>query len=180
MLALLVLLATSVSPDIDLSTPRGVVEEFCRLDAAGGRLSSVGYESFLPLVAWPAEPGWDAVVVIRGLRTSRAVLDPSGREAAVTVVYDVVGVIGGDSWYPFDSIQAGTDLHKVATPEIVFKLRRDAERWKLVGPLIHPRVQLAYMTAEIRYQVDEARHRKAPRLDLEAVLGDLEDLNDGE
>jgi len=70
--------------------PQAIVAAFCREDALGARSNRRAYGRVAALVAWPLEPAWDSVVLIRGFEVG----EPqriAPEEAEVAVTYTVVG-----------------------------------------------------------------------------------------
>ena len=174
----LIALATSTAPQIDLTTPRGVVTEFCRLDANGARLSTAAYRKINPLVAWPEEPGWDTAVVIGGYETSKASFDGDGERATVVVSYEVLGVLSGERWYPLERIEPDSIFHRFIARQVTYTVEQNGNSWRLVGPVVHPHVDLIYMAAHARYFADKARYDRSPRPELEQAVAALDALID--
>jgi hypothetical protein len=112
------------------SSPKDVVEKFCKLDAAGSRLSSdtrktTNIES---LLAWGEEGGYDEMIVIKNFKVNKAVITDS--VATVTVEYNVLG---------------STDIFKFSKEtnrhsKIEFKLLKQNAHWKIKEPVIAPHV----------------------------------------
>ena len=74
-------------------TPTEVVRKFCQFDSQGARLTSDGYQKIQPLIAYPAEPGWDIVIGIRDFKIKSENIH--GKKAEVVVKYDI-----DQSWPP--------------------------------------------------------------------------------
>lgn len=72
--------------------PLAVVRAFCREDGAGNRLSPMRWRtSIAPLVAWPLEPAWDRLVLVRGyeIKTPRMIGSRTQVELTYTVRADI-------------------------------------------------------------------------------------------
>ncbi|CAB1076125.1 hypothetical protein D1AOALGA4SA_3923 [Olavius algarvensis Delta 1 endosymbiont] len=104
-------------------TPAEVVRKFCELDFQGARLTSDGYETIQPLIAYPAEPGWDIAIGIKGYEIKSEKIQ--GNKAEVIVEYDI-----DQSWPP--------DLN-VCNPEVI-EIVRSKDIWKIEKYIDYPRV----------------------------------------
>lgn len=114
------------------STPEGVVEKFCQLDAEGWRLSSKTYESMLPLVTWPEEitagETMRVIHLISGFKLGNPTIQDS--IAKVTVEYQYLGST--------DTLEFSEAKRKRRT--IIFELIRQNDKWKIQKPLTAPHV----------------------------------------
>lgn len=105
---------------------KGAVETFCRLDLAGGLLSSEnskrsGIFDYISLSEGPF-PAWDTVTLIEGYEVlSVSSCSDSGE---VLLRYDVIGEIPG----------AAELVVNRQKEEVRFRLRKVGGRWKIIDP----------------------------------------------
>ena len=104
-------------------SPSEVVKRFCQLDYEGARLSSETYSAIQPLIAYPAEPGWDTAVGIKGYALKKEMIN--GDVAEVMVEYEI------------DQIWPEGDL---PSRQETFKLVKYGPAWKIQEYIMYPRV----------------------------------------
>ena len=111
---LLCLATTSVA----VSSPSGIVQEYCQKDFDGVRLSSKTWQQVLPLITWEHEQGWDVVTGISEFKITSE--DISGDSAKVQVQF----------------------LNKSGSLDesIIIHLRNKSGQWKIVSPMYQPHV----------------------------------------
>lgn len=113
-------------------SPASVVQEYCRLDFGGARLSSQNpnLDKIFALVTWPDEPGWDSAVVVKKYTVVRTV--PGHLTSSVTVRYSVLGEMNG--------------VEVVASPKhrefVTFVLSKTGKPWKIKRPVIPPHISV--------------------------------------
>lgn len=112
-------------PKNTLETPEDTVKAYCELDANGARLTSTTWMKVLPYIGWTEEAGFDRAVVISGFTVGKA-QKQGGKEAAVTVEYQVLGTVAGDY----------TAARKVEN--IRFKVSMTGRGWKIMEPDFMP------------------------------------------
>lgn len=120
---MLIALCLSAISSMAEESPSEVVRKFCMLDYEGARLSTKTYSAILPLIAYPAEPGWDTVVGIRGYALKNEMIN--GDVAEVVVEYEI------------DQIWPEGDL---PNRQETFKLVKYGDAWKIQEYIIYPRV----------------------------------------
>ena len=112
-------------------SPSEVVRKFCQLDYEGARLSSEAYSAILPLIAYPAEPGWDTAVGIKGYALKKEMIN--GDVAEVVVEYDI------DQIWP-----EGDPPNREET----IKLVKYGHVWKIQEYILYPRVSTIVLCKE--------------------------------
>ena len=123
-LVLSFLLAASIA--CAANTPKEVVEEFCRLDFEGARLSSETYGPIVELISYSAEPGWDIVIGITKYEIQKVHI--KGNNADVRVRYHIYR-----SWPVL--------IEDIASyVEETFYLKRIRGSWKISKYIFYPRV----------------------------------------
>lgn len=109
-------------------SPREVVTRFCKLDAAGSRLSSDTRKNTETLLAWGEEEGYDEMAVIKDFKVHKAVIMDS--VATVIVEYNVLGST--------DAFKFSKDTNRYS--KIKFKLIKQNAHWKIKEPVVAPHV----------------------------------------
>lgn len=114
------------------TSPASVVQEYCRLDLKGARLSSQNpdNERVSALVTWLIEPGWDTSVVVRTFEIVSTSLGPS--KSSVTVRYIVLGNMFG----------AKITQSRQHEELVTFVLTKSRDLWRIERPLIAPHVSV--------------------------------------
>lgn len=94
LLSILVLVqvdAVSQDPDFTQQSPKPVMEEFCKSEAAGRQLSREGWHRMVELLVPPVrEPRMEQMAVIRGYTVNEPIIE--GNKARVSVEYVTLGV----------------------------------------------------------------------------------------
>lgn len=142
------------------SSPKDVVEKFCKLDAAGARLSSDTRKDIETLLAWGEEGGYDEMIVIKDFKVNKAVIGKS--TSKVSVDYFVLG--STDSFI----------FHKAKNrrSSVNFKLLKQEGKWKIEGPVIAPHVYWENAISHLRLlQKSEPARKKQ----LESIIRAIEE-----
>jgi hypothetical protein len=140
------------------STPEGVVQQFCQLDAEGKRLSGDTLAEITKFVAWE-EIGGEVIFIIDSFNVGKATID--GNKASVPVDYRIIGST--------DSIQFLEPSPKRMNPYI-YKLIRSNGVWKIDAPLSAPHVHWKTAIAHLRLlQKDESPRSKQ----LESIINEI-------
>jgi hypothetical protein len=169
-IALLIAAVAGVSATLPCSTshaasadPADVVRKYCQLDYQGHRLTGTAWKQVAELVAWENESGWDTATVVAGFRISAE--QKKGKQWVVTVVFDVLGTMVGDSF------------HEKHEPETVaFYLTRSHSKWRIQRPVIMPHVSIAAMRANLRELLNEEIQSSGRKAKLQAAVERLEAL----
>jgi hypothetical protein len=135
--------------------PASVVQEYCRLDFEGARLSSQNpdNERISELVTWHIEPGWDTSVVIRTFEIVSTSLGP--RKSSVTVRYIVLGNMFGAKITP-------PRQHEEL---VTFVLTKSRNAWRIERPLIVPHASVPATISETNsLLIDEKDPEQIKRL----------------
>lgn len=148
-LVLLILFtATATLAQSATKTPKQVVEEYCKLDAAGALTSSEGWPTISPLFVWPDAPGWDTFTVVRGytVGTEKKV----GKTATVPVQYEVAGVLDSTPRFRPAKVKKVTVVYRLVYDNKRFVMDADgnpdheeasgAARWRISKPQNEPHV----------------------------------------
>lgn len=109
------------------------MEEYCRLDRNGARLSSdtADSERIAKLATWPIEPGWDSLVAIRAFELVSVTQKP--KYSIVVVRYTVLGSMFGATVTP---ARKRTEL-------VRFVLVPAFHGWQIQRPMIPPHVSVS-------------------------------------
>jgi hypothetical protein len=117
---------------LDEVSPTSVVQDYCKLDQAGARLSSQdpNNQKIFALVSWLEEPGWDSVVVIKSCEIFPSKWgQPTSR---VALRYVLLGEMTGTNitaYRPHDEF-------------VTFVLDKSGDTWKIKRPLIPPHISV--------------------------------------
>lgn len=130
------------------TTPRGVVEAYCRADFDGMQTSSETWPKFVRYAAWPDAPGWDTFTIVAGYTVA------SAKGSRVRVVYHVLGALEGET--------ARAEPRDVT---VDYKLVRKGGRWKVATPQLDPHVSRAVALKIL----DGLEHNEYVQPDLEKV-----------
>jgi hypothetical protein len=136
-------------------SPTSVIQEYCRLDSEGARLSSQNplSDKISAMVTWPIEPGWDTIVVVGNFEVVGSHSGP--RKSSVTVRYTVLGNM-------FGAKVTASQQHKEL---VTFTLTKSKDGWRIVRPLIAPHVSVAAATSVLNsLLVDEKDPEQIKRL----------------
>ncbi len=131
--------------------PKAVVEEYCKLDFDGARLSASapGYQRIYTLVSWETEPGWDQNLLVSSFVVGGGVT--TGRRVLVPVTYEVVARSAGD-----DPIQIAKTEERA---DFVLVYRGSA--WVIDEGQIPPHVsvpaEIKHLESLVRDEADPAR-----------------------
>jgi len=130
-ITIILALCLSASSSMAEDSPSEVVRKFCQLDYEGARLSSKTYSAILPLIAYPAEPGWDTAVGIKGYSIKNEMIVDDAAEVVVK--------------YAIDQI-----LHAGDPPrsEEKFVLVKHGHDWKINEYISYPRVSAIVLCNE--------------------------------
>ncbi len=128
LLAIFALSPAAGSSSLKLGKAGLVVQKFCRLDAAGKRLSSDFHDLIQPLVSWEEEPGWDVLTRIQSFKIVQE--EDSGSSARVKVIYEVTAV-------PDDT---GNMIPTRQKEEVIYTLKPIKGRWRITEPQLMPHV----------------------------------------
>jgi hypothetical protein len=118
---------------LDSQSAMQVVEQYCELDYQGTRISSKNLElwkKYYSLVTWDWEPGWDELAVIYSYKISEPAI--KGRDAAVQVVYRIMGRFIGREYTPA----------KETIEENTYLLTWNEGGWKIKRGRIVPHISL--------------------------------------
>lgn len=107
---------------------RETVENFCRLDFEGARLSSNSWSKIRPLIAYEEELGWDTALGILAYQIDT--ISITGNKANVVVRYEIVKA------YPSDFSPSELKDLKV----VQFNLVKKNNNWLLSSYILYPRV----------------------------------------
>ena len=151
--------------------PSDVVDEFCRLDYGGVRLSSLNprWAEYNILIQgagdWPEEP----VKIIAGFRVISARQNKS--TAAVDVEYDVRGTLRG-------GLESDRILDDQGSEAVTFPLLRVKRSWKITAFELPPHVSVDAMRDHIRdIMHDDEKEGDSRRRDvLQRLLARLDSL----
>ncbi len=118
-------------------SPREIVEEYCRLDAAGGNFDSrnPNFRAIGSLLVDPNLAAYDTSVIIRSFRVGKSIVGKRG--AKVDVMYSDVGILAG-----------GALSRDVRSESVVFRLRQVSGSWKIDGLRMLPHISREWMLAE--------------------------------
>jgi len=120
------------------STPEGVVQRFCQLDAEGKRLRSDTMTDILDLVTWE-ETGAEVMFVNDSFKVGKATI--IGNKASVPVDYRTVGST--------DTLEFSGQSPNWVNPYI-YKLVRSGGVWKIDAPISAPHVHWKTAIAHLR------------------------------
>jgi len=112
-------------PRNTLATAEETVKAYCDLDAQGMRLTSETWSKVLPYIAWTEEAGWDRTIVISGYTIANT-NKQSETTSAITVAYQVLGIVSGDY------------VQERRTEQVQFKVKKTKDGWKITSPDFMP------------------------------------------
>ena len=117
----------------DETSPASVVQNYCKLDLDGARLSSQNPQSdkIASLATWPIEPAWDTSVVVSNCQTISTSLGL--KRSSVTVRYLLLGSMFGAQ---ITRSQKRKELVK-------FVLTKSRDGWLIEHPLIAPHISVS-------------------------------------
>ena len=144
--------------------PQKVVEEYCRLDLEGARMSSSTWAKVKGLVAWEEEPGWDVVVIVATYRLGKPRM--LGDEVHVPVTFNVLAKFEGDG--PLELAER--------RERIDYELERQTNRWVIRGPIHPPYVSIATEVRSLRSLYDEEPEGTERKRNLRDAIMQLEAL----
>jgi len=175
MSALVAMVTAMCYPNTSTSVaPLDVVVKFCELDARGMRLSSTTSSAVTPLVAWEAAPGWDSVIVVAGCEAS--LVSEADAKAVVDVEYEVLGFIGGYTWYPMNTDDETVSPILVNSDRVQMELVRSRSTpWQIASPLIRPHVHPEIMLKRLRRHIGK---ELIPQQELMRTIEHLEMLTE--
>lgn len=146
--AVLLLSAAVMMAQSAPKTPKQVVEEYCKLDAAGALTSSEGWPTISPLFVWPDAPGWDTFTVVRGYTVGAE--KKVGNTATVPVQYEVAGVLDSTPRFRPAKVKKVTVVYRLVYDNKRFVMDVDgnpdheeasgAARWRISKPQNGPHV----------------------------------------
>lgn len=121
----------------DQRSPREIVEEYCRLDAAGGRFDSrnPNFKIIGNLLVNPDEAGYDTSVIIRSFNVGNPVAAKTGVDVLVT--YANVGLLEG-----------GKLSKEPGSEKVTFHLTKLGKSWKIDGLRMYPHVSREWLLTE--------------------------------
>jgi hypothetical protein len=122
------LLALFVTAPAAAADPMNIVRLFVQGDGHGDRLDPLRWQNIAPLVAWPLEPAWDHLFLIRGVEVGT----PQRKDGAVEVEvkYTVTAEIRSSGIAPVERV----DVH-------TYRLDLDEDaNWRIRAPALPPHV----------------------------------------
>lgn len=125
-------LIAQITNSLNGASPTSVIQEYCKLDFVGARLSSqtLDNQSITELGTWLEEPGWDSFVVIRNFEIVNSSMGKM--KSSVTVRYFVLGKMFGAK------IVASRQHEELVT----YVLTKSGNAWRIQHPLIAPHVSV--------------------------------------
>ncbi len=143
----------------DQHSPREIVEEYCRLDAAGGNFDSrnPNFKIIRSLLVNPDEAGYDTSVIIRSFSVGNPVTRRTGVDVQVT--YANIGLL------------AGGELSKeLGSEKVTFHLSKLGRSWKIDGLRIYPHISKEWMLAEFERELRSEEKAGARGPDIKANI----------
>lgn len=177
--AVLLLCAAVALAQSTTKTPKQVVEEYCKLDAAGALTSSEGWPTISPLFVWPDAPGWDTFTVVR--RYTVGAEKKVGRTATVPVEYEVAGVLDSTPRFRPAKVKKVTVVYHLVYDNKRFVMDADgnpdrevasgAARWRIAKPQNEPHVSYEKALAMANDWLANAPDAATKKNAEEAVVG---------
>jgi hypothetical protein len=143
----------------DQRSPREIVEEYCRLDAAGGRFDSrnPNFKIIGNLLVNPDEAGYDTSVIIRSFSVGNPVAGKTGVDVQVT--YANVGLLAG-----------GKLSKELGSEKATFHLSKLGKSWKIDGLRIDPHISKEWLLAEFERELRAEEKAGARNQDINANI----------
>jgi hypothetical protein len=161
---MILLLLFSACTRWDGLAARNTVEEYCRLDYEGARISSRNKEllrRYFELTTWQVEPGWDESAIV----SSYSVGPPrgAGDKADIDVAYSVVGLFLGGEYVTVASVQ---ETNK-------YSLAWNGTSWQITGGRIPPHVSVPTFKHHLQNLI-ATQSDKAYTTKLQSILDQLQ------
>jgi len=143
----------------DQRSPRETVEEYCRLDAAGGNFDSrnPNFKIIGNLLVNPDEAAYDTSVIVRSFNVGNPVAAKSGVDVQVT--YANVGLLAG-----------GKLSKELGSETVTFHLSKLGRSWKIDRLRIYPHISKEWMLAEFERELHAEEKAGARGQDIKANI----------
>lgn len=135
------------------------MEEYCKLDAAGGNFDSrnPSFKIIGSLLVNPDEAAYDTSVIIRSFSVGNATVGKTAVDVQVT--YANVGLLAG-----------GTLSKEVGSEKVTFHLSKLGRSWKIDGLRIYPHISKEWMLSEFERELRAEKKADARDQDINANI----------